>query len=442
MEQFNEEYSQLLLPKEWLVKVNGQTSTPYLIKFYSSSVDLTCCIMITDTKSTWTEVLSSQQFARRWRECNRRINSPSLDDDEEEAWRTRHLDLLSRAHTLGGMAELSFEVVESKIGDFAFEVECKAFKWRWETIFVGYKISAEILSKHLIMPLISVSHLAFSSSDVVGDLSSSNLEKATDKVARTARRTLDMHVKNALSRPRLVTTIRRMTAIFNFISDPVAIITTVADDPGLHALQEPTPKIERSPEHPKSTHTPTPEPNNRGAAPGGSTRGLSRDSGSATDTDEEGPSMLPPEAAAAGSRADQQPDMHMLSPTPSAKPSPVPGAARSRSITKAPLSDTDSSPVRPVKKAKARVPSSDEDSEEERKRLAAQIKSGAAPMRADTAAHQTRRETVLNFRANAVRYRFPILLSMKNRIISRFGRQHTKALDDGVASCRGSCFVF
>lgn len=61
-------------------------------------------------------VLSSKQFARRWRECNSQIDAPTLDDDEEDAWRTRRLDLLSSAHTLGGMPELSFEVVESKFG--------------------------------------------------------------------------------------------------------------------------------------------------------------------------------------------------------------------------------------------------------------------------------------------------------------------------------------
>ena len=63
--------------------------------------------------------------------------------------------------------------------DFSFLLECNAFKWRWETIFVGHKVSADILSKHLIMPLISVNHLAFSSPDVVGDLPPTDLEKVT-----------------------------------------------------------------------------------------------------------------------------------------------------------------------------------------------------------------------------------------------------------------------
>ena len=61
-------------------------------------------------------VLSSKRFVRRWRECNKRISSPLLDDEEEVAWRTRNLDLLSRAHTLGGLSDLSFEVVDSKFG--------------------------------------------------------------------------------------------------------------------------------------------------------------------------------------------------------------------------------------------------------------------------------------------------------------------------------------
>jgi hypothetical protein len=61
--------------------------------------------------------------------------------------------------------------------DFAFELECDAFKWRWETCFLGHKTSAEIVSKHLIMPLISVNYLAFSSADPVSELSESDLEK-------------------------------------------------------------------------------------------------------------------------------------------------------------------------------------------------------------------------------------------------------------------------
>lgn len=59
----------------------------------------------------------------------------------------------------------------------ALELECNNWKWRWEPAFLGPKVSAEIISKHLIIPLISVNHLAFSSSDVLGDLAPGDLEK-------------------------------------------------------------------------------------------------------------------------------------------------------------------------------------------------------------------------------------------------------------------------
>jgi hypothetical protein len=121
-------------------------------------------------------------------------------------------------------------------------LECDAFKWRWEVVFVGHKLSADILSRHLIAPLISANHLAFSSAEPVSALSESDLEKvilhtgillvilthlifhllliqAVDKMARTARRTVDTHIKNAMSKPRVATTIQRITAVFNFASD-------------------------------------------------------------------------------------------------------------------------------------------------------------------------------------------------------------------------------
>jgi len=43
-----------------------------------------------------------------------------------------------------------------------------------------------------------------------------------DKLSRTARRTVDTHIKNALAKPRIATSIRRMTATFNFVADPRA----------------------------------------------------------------------------------------------------------------------------------------------------------------------------------------------------------------------------
>ncbi|KAH7928084.1 hypothetical protein BV22DRAFT_1149218 [Leucogyrophana mollusca] len=389
MEYFSEDHSRLLLSKEWLVKIDPHRSTPYFIKFYSSAVDLFCCVLVTDTKTTWFEVLTSKQFARRWRDCNKRSNAPSPVEGEEEAWRTRHIELLSRAHTLGGMADISFEIVESNYADFAFELECEAFKWRWDTIFVGHKTSAEILSKHLIMPLISVNHLAFSSPDAVADLSKNDLEKATDKVGRTARRTVDTHIRNAMSKPRVATTLRRMTALFNFIPDLPGILTD-AEKPDLHD-EETIPKIRPAPEPSGGTRPPSSEQYDSNMDVQLPSRGVSpseprRQPDSATESeDEAGPSAAtqtkptqctkPPSLA--GTCSSAQPS----SAIPSRITTPSPGATRTQRDMKGPSSDSESSPARPIKKAKAPTVSSDDDSEEERRKRVAQIKSGFAAKR-------------------------------------------------------------
>ncbi|KAG0705679.1 hypothetical protein DFH29DRAFT_1029847 [Suillus ampliporus] len=378
MESFTEDHSKLLFSKEWLVKVDSQSSTPYLFKFTYSSVDLTACILVTDTKTAWAEVLTSNQFARRWRACNKLSISLLPDPDEEESWRDRHLALLGTAHTLGGFQELTFDVAKPTLGDLALELECSHWKWKWEPTFLGPKLSAEILSKHLIMPLISVNHLAFSSSDVLGDLTPGELEKATDKVGRTARRTADTHLRNALSKPRVSTTLRRMTAMFNFLPELPAIITD-AGTPDLRvpAAEIPSPKITaRDSEHKpndydmESPREPTPP-------------AMPQQEDSATESEDEvtAPkqrSLLVSPTPSRHLRDSGQPPSASLSKD--ATPA-QPSLSRSRSHAKAPASDSDSSPVRPTKKPKPPEDSNEDDSEEERRQRAAAIKSGAAAKR-------------------------------------------------------------
>lgn len=44
--------------------------------------------------------------------------------------------------------------------------------------------------------------------------------QAVDKVAKTGRRAHDVHVRQIVSRPRVATTLARLTAMFNF-ADPL-----------------------------------------------------------------------------------------------------------------------------------------------------------------------------------------------------------------------------
>ena len=129
------------------------------------------------------------------------------------------------------------EVQQLQLKDLAFELHLEDFVFRWETNTAGYRISAEIISRQIIMPVMSTAHLAFSSPTPVGEMSGSDLEmvsnvelpgyvllircglhaKAVDKLSRAARRSPGMHARNTVSRPRLATAIRRMTAMLNFL---------------------------------------------------------------------------------------------------------------------------------------------------------------------------------------------------------------------------------
>ena len=59
-------------------------------------------------------VLSSNQIARRWHDCNPQhsLNGASAEE-EEEAWRSKCLEFISSAHTLGALSDLSFETTKS-----------------------------------------------------------------------------------------------------------------------------------------------------------------------------------------------------------------------------------------------------------------------------------------------------------------------------------------
>ncbi|KAH9945258.1 uncharacterized protein BXZ73DRAFT_38484, partial [Epithele typhae] len=223
-----QEHAKRLLTKEWLAKNDSGSSTPYLMKFFSSTIDLTCCILVTDTRNVWGEVLSSNQFARRWRDCNPDTAPEMMSENEEDSWRTRCLEFMTSVHTIGAFSELSFEAVDTMFSDLAFTLGNEAFRWRWETLAVPPRLSADILSTHLILPLISMTHVAFSASDVVGSGSETGIEKAVDKVGRTARRAQDTHIKNVISKPLIATTLRRITAIFNAVPD---LPRVVADAP-------------------------------------------------------------------------------------------------------------------------------------------------------------------------------------------------------------------
>jgi len=149
---------QPFLGKEWLVKTNSSSSTPYLFVSvahdssypninqelpycqnahvfrnlsplpsiwhalcYSRIPNLSGVKVITNGYPPWVTSdllswslhgleLTSQQIARRWRKCNSRAPPPFATREDEDEWRASILELLKKVHTIGGVDALAFEV--------------------------------------------------------------------------------------------------------------------------------------------------------------------------------------------------------------------------------------------------------------------------------------------------------------------------------------------
>ncbi|KAI0264391.1 hypothetical protein BC834DRAFT_993795 [Gloeopeniophorella convolvens] len=227
MNEFTEDHSKHLLSKEWLVKVDGAKSVPYLMKVHATLADQSCVFLITDTRTVWVEALSKQQLLRRWSTLDPSMTAHHLTRLEEDDWLDQVLQSLMDVHSLGVMDDLSFDVVESRYSDMAFELRGDALKWRWETFSIGPRQSADVLSKHLITPLLSAVYLAFTSPEAISGISENNLEKAVDQIGRTARRSMDTHIRNIFMHPQISTSLRRISALFDFSTNLPAIIANV-----------------------------------------------------------------------------------------------------------------------------------------------------------------------------------------------------------------------
>ncbi|KAH9014312.1 hypothetical protein EDB85DRAFT_2280625 [Lactarius pseudohatsudake] len=223
MNELTQSHSDHLLSKEWLVKIDNENSIPYLMKVHSSFADQACVFMITDTKSVWVEVLSKQRLRRRWSTCNPNSAPNQLSGHEEDSWLDQALQYLEDVHSLGAMGDLAFSVTESRFSDLAIDLRGDGFNWRWETFSIGPKQSADALSKHLILPLLSTAYLAFVSPDAICEISGNDLEKTVDRIGRTARRSVDTHIRNIFTQPRICTSLRRVSALFAFSSNPPPI---------------------------------------------------------------------------------------------------------------------------------------------------------------------------------------------------------------------------
>lgn len=135
--------------------------------------------------------LKPHQLSPRWERCNPDAQPAIFVEDE--SWRAAIISLISNVHTLEGFQEISLEVQESTYSvslqnflrqrssrrfnkDLSFTISHDTFLWTWQLDILPHKIAADFLSKHLILPLISLNHLAFTTTSVPKELTEESLK--------------------------------------------------------------------------------------------------------------------------------------------------------------------------------------------------------------------------------------------------------------------------
>ncbi|TCD64287.1 hypothetical protein EIP91_004295 [Steccherinum ochraceum] len=225
--------------------------------------------------------------------------------------------------------------------------------------------------------------------------------QAIDKAGRTGRRAVDTHVKHAISRPRLATTMR--PPVVSKVETPEFAVPKLTTKPAVSADPEP-------PKHSKKRErTVSPEPSNSKAvkdlkeepetAPPPPPPGNPPDEGSdsVTEEEEEELSVQPVNSPSKGKAREQSPpavvdNVSSSAPSPekpvanpyySREPSPKHKEPTTKDSTPAETgSESQGSSVRPSKKLKRRPiaqSSSDEDSEDEQKPRATASRKATAP---------------------------------------------------------------
>jgi len=253
------------------------------------------------------------------------------------------------------------------------------------------------------IPLLSTTYLAFISPDAISEISDSDLEKEVDRIGRTARRSVDTHIRNIFSLPRACTSIRRMSALYTFSANLPSIVNEFkspeltlpsvdsAAGSGRTSDKIPTRLPSTNLEHPQS---PSPgQAKKIGSGVGSSTKAMAARQGPGTDAfgqattgtssteaeEDDDDSILVPSRKqprkgkgiqrSAATVAPSRPTSRTSNPASSVPGSHMPASvARSGVPSKAPSSDSDS-PARPNKRARAEGQDrSDDDSDDIAKR--------------------------------------------------------------------------
>lgn len=94
----------------WLARVDSESKTAYLFKFCAAPEDMTCWILITDTRRVWAEVLQGRHLSRRASQVLDKPEYVHSTEKQEQRFRREQLDLVHAAHDLSKIDDMEIEV--------------------------------------------------------------------------------------------------------------------------------------------------------------------------------------------------------------------------------------------------------------------------------------------------------------------------------------------
>jgi hypothetical protein len=183
-------------------------------------------------------VVKSERLAWRFRSLNSDEHKERHRGNHDEGvFRSEMLVLVSRMHELRNFVDTAFEVspgshtvkprgyvkhltiLNDLSQDLMISISYQSHKWNWEVDSLGHAASSLILSRHLIIPLVVTANFSFNSqsSTPIVEQSAQELQKELDKVAKIAKRNPLLGVAQALKRPRLSSSLQRVSAVVNGI---------------------------------------------------------------------------------------------------------------------------------------------------------------------------------------------------------------------------------
>ncbi|KAG8741610.1 hypothetical protein FRC10_002626 [Ceratobasidium sp. 414] len=226
-----------LLRVPWLACADKESRTAYLLKFYASPEDVSCWVLVTDTRRVWAEVLQGRHISRRADQ----LQPPdeitcARTQKQERRFRRAWLEMLHSAHDLSKVEDLEVEVQVDPThehADLCMKITTSSLNWCWNGFALRPSHAAHILSAHLFLPMVTLTSVALGAPEAPRDMAPADVAKTMDRTGKTARAVQHTHVRALFIKPFVACGLARITQILDSAheTDLHSIVQDLSDLP-------------------------------------------------------------------------------------------------------------------------------------------------------------------------------------------------------------------